>query len=193
MDKLYGILKDSSEHIFLYCVIIVICIFCAMRFNVTLNSLLGLVIGFIIIYGIYYYFLEQQNTFANKLNSVGTQLANYPELVDVLYHIKNVTNNKREYDELVLYIFAFTQLYSDSQQGLKYCQANYENASDLLDNAMNSLIVLMIDSYYSTEAQDIVSRILNSYLEDMRKTCNTNIAYTYRNGKIWTGPKAYNY
>lgn len=207
----YKLSSINSYELFNYILVIIITITIINYFNLPLKGFIGLFIGIIIVYIYYNKKILESQTYKNDLDikleliKPRPKLFNkYPELINLFFNIREFYNyNNKAITNCIKNVEYILQIYSDIQNGIKYCDKNVDVVKNLKQNALNDLhsVIFSLENNKILEkklkkALDELHKILNYFENKMINICNKNIddyGYTYEKKYINKNePKAYN-
>ncbi len=178
MSKIFYTSEIYRKYLFLYFTILCISIYIFNNINV---SIVGLIIGFLIIM----YIQEHYRNFKS-------------ELENFIYDIKEFQNvDKKSFNQLIDTINSIIELRNDVIKGVLLCSQNYDVAKDLEKKAINILESFKLSINYEKtliqkldNSADKLSYILSEYLNDIKDKCNNEIE---KNGYNILKKRIYNY
>lgn len=180
---LYNIINSHEpKNIFLYGIIMIICIFISTKIIYNNNILIGIIFCSIIIYYIYTY--KRYNTLTSiqiekekfdKLNTSNNILYKYPKIVDFLFYIENLkSNNYQEFSKLIELFENFCKLYEYCLINNQLISSNYKIFVDLkitILNTINNFIFTLDKTEYENiiikqkiSAENLIDELLNNLI-----------------------------
>jgi hypothetical protein len=184
--------KIPPKSLFMYIIILVLCVTISRYIKIGINNILGIVIGITIIY--YFYQKDTINSISEtdqldiKYNTIIPKPKNfvkYPEIIEFFFSIREYYKvNPKIFSELVYSVDAFLNIYQDIKNGVENCKQNYDVAYDLMRSSLNNLhsIIYSIEPKKNKiiknkliQANQELMKILYKYLEEMINNCNIDI------------------
>lgn len=190
-DNTFLDIENSNKNIiFLYFFIILVFLSIFLRLNIELNVILGLVLAVILI--LYFNTKNQfdkkeiKNIYDKKESLIRPKSKKlrsdkYPELVDFIFSIQDMYKyNVPAYEEMILTIDDFLELYEQSKITFKLAGMNYNLAEEKRRDAVNALHSLIYGLptnkqlvHKLEESTQKLYKLLGEKLDDIN-TINTN-------------------
>jgi len=209
--ELYKILENSGrKDIFIYIIIIILCLVIFKRFTVGINVILGLFVAVVII------LYRHEDIIINKKRDIDyhnlkletikphpIKLDKYNDIVDYLFSIQEFYEyNQQSYEEMIDNIDMFIIIYEELIVGERFCENKYDMASVNKNNALNALHSIFFNIPSEKNITNKFNRsllelenILNNYLEKMYNICQEKLVmdgYSIERKIINRGPKPSN-
>ncbi|XWV26164.1 hypothetical protein QJ857_gp0914 [Tupanvirus soda lake] len=196
---------ESKSFVFLYIVIIVVCLFVSKFFNITLSTILFLVIAAIIIFYIHNnVFINKDgenkyNDTNNKLETIHPKpknIDNYPNFINFIHNMQKYNQyNVDAFDGVINSIDQFVGSYEKIiNEPSIYCEQDLLTAINFARNAQNylqSMIYKIPTDFVSTDElhkhMKDLDTILNNYIYQLNTLCGDTGNISFH------GPKPYNF
>lgn len=211
-DSLYNwVTSIEPKDAFKYIGVGAVIIYLISKFDITINLIFGLIVTVIVIY-----YMQNKKTVLEEKEQdrIKTELKDlkpqpklfykYPELIEFFTSIQDLYDyNPTVYEAVAFNVDNLLQVYEDIKNGVYYCGYNYDIAYQRKYDALNQLQSIIFNLDVNKLLQQklyravfILHRILDVYIADMKKICDTKVkrrGYDIDTKVIANGPRPFNY
>lgn len=193
--ELNGDFNINASSLFLYCVIICVCIIYFRSINITLGSIIGLIIAALIIYVVHKREIETLEN-KDKLHKIKSdnirplpeKITKYEDLTDLIFSIQDFyMYNPQSFELMIKSIDILLDIYENCIVDNSLSGQLYENAKNHKLLALNYLqsVIIMIPS------DKILIEKLNTSMRELESLLNKYLSEIYERNINYINEKGY--